>query len=71
MALRYAYFSACTAKKAAAGGDEGEGEEGEEGEGDEEAKAEEEPAEEEEVNLEMTPKTLDKRVGDLTESITY
>jgi len=57
------------AKKAAAGDEEGEeGEEGE-GEGEGEKKEEEEPAEE--IQLEMTPKSLDKRVNDLTESITY
>jgi len=56
------------AKKAAAGDEEGEGEEGEEGE---EAKPEEAAEEEEEVNLEMTPKSLEKRVAELTESITY
>lgn len=72
-------------KLAAAGGDapaEGEGEEGEaaEGEGEEAAAAEEKKAEgegegagEEEIPEieEMTPKTLAKRVEDLTESITY
>lgn len=55
------------AAKKAEGGDEGEGEEGEEAEPKEEAPAEEE----EEVQLEMTPKSLEKRVADLTESITY
>jgi len=47
-----------------------EGEEGEEGEDGAEAEPKAE-AEEEEVQLEMTPKSLDKRVNDLTESITY
>lgn len=58
------------AKKAAAGDEEGEeGEEPEEG-AEEEKKEEGEEAEEE-VVLEMTPKSLEKRVNDLTESITY
>jgi len=59
------------AKKAAAGDEEGEeGEEGE-GEGEGEGEKKEEDGAEEEVQLEMTPKSLDKRVNDLTESITY
>lgn len=46
---------------------EGEGEEGEDGE-----KKEEEPAEDEEAEaVEMSPRTLQKRVNALTESITY
>lgn len=69
-------------KLAAAGGgadagEPAEGEEAAEGEGEEkpeEAAAEEKPADGEEepaVIEEMTPKTLAKRVDDLTESITY
>lgn len=57
------------AKAAAGGGDEEGGEEGEEAPVEEEKKEEEEV--EEEVQLEMTPKSLDKRVADLIESITY
>jgi dynein heavy chain len=45
-------------KKAAGGGEEEEPEEGEDGE----EKKEEEEAEEEEQQLEMTPKSLEKRV---------
>lgn len=56
------------AKKAAADAAGGEGEEGEGDEAPADA-APEEGAEEE--NNEMTPKTLHKRVQDLTESITY
>jgi dynein heavy chain len=59
------------AAKAAAGGGEEEGAEGEEEEAPVEEKKEEEEVEEEEVQLEMTPKSLDKRVADLIESITY
>jgi dynein heavy chain len=60
------------AKKAAAG-DDGEGEEeGDgDGDGDGEEKKEEEEAPEEEQQLEMSPKSLEKRVADLTESITF
>lgn len=67
-------------KKAAAGGDapaDGEGEEGEAAEAEEVAVAEvkEEAADGEGEEIpeieEMTPKTLAKRVEDLTESITY
>lgn len=58
------------AAKAAAGGGEEEGAEGEEEEAPVEEKKEE-VEEEEEVQLEMTPKSLDKRVADLIESITY
>jgi dynein heavy chain len=59
------------AKKAEEGGDDED--EGEEGEGEGEAKAADKPAEEaEEEKLgEMTPRTLQKRVNDLIESITY
>jgi len=55
------------AKKAAAGGDDAEGEEGE-GEKPEGEAAE---GEEEAQLLEMSPRTLTKRVDDLTESITF
>ena len=51
------------------GDDADEGEEGEDGEEKPPADAEEE--EEEPVQLEMTPKTLEKRVANLTDSITY
>jgi dynein heavy chain len=57
------------AKKALQGDAEEEGEEGEEGEAGEKPPAEAE--EEEPLQLEMTPKTLEKRVKALTESITF